>query len=218
MTTQADPQLNTSASRAGAPTLRQGVGLCLVVALVPTGLAVFGARYSADQIPGGTALLFFVPTLLVAVLVAGATTLWRCWSPVLREVHRTGAGWVTLRTRTHELGAWLGSTVVFALLNSVTLVALGLLIGTLIYLPLAFVLGSVMYVVRRWSGGLLLPIVLHAGWQFGLTARLLETEIVPSVGTAPSLAPLFVGVALVALTAAALVHILRRDARRESSA
>jgi CAAX protease family protein len=71
------------------------------------------------------------------------------------------------RSRFGEVGAWFSSTLVFALVHFS-----GLLTGTsfgnqIQQVFFAFLTGSSLYFCRRLWGSLLLPIVLHAQFDFG---------------------------------------------------
>jgi membrane protease YdiL (CAAX protease family) len=71
------------------------------------------------------------------------------------------------RDRFGEVGAWFWSTLVFALVHFA-----GLLTGTsfgnqIQQVFFAFLTGSSLYFCRRLTGSLLLPIVLHAQFDFG---------------------------------------------------
>lgn len=89
---------------------------------------------------------------------------------VFEELMTRGVLLVGLRRRLPEFGVWIVSCVLFGLLHLLNALA-GAGIGpTLIQVVFAASFGSVLYVARRLSGGLLLPVLLHAFWDFGSIA------------------------------------------------
>ena len=86
------------------------------------------------------------------------------------ELMTRGVLLVGLRRRLPEFGVWIVSCVLFGLLHLLNALA-GAGIGpTLIQVVFAASFGSVLYVARRLSGNLLLPVLLHAVWDFGSIA------------------------------------------------
>lgn len=74
---------------------------------------------------------------------------------------------VGLRRRVPEFGVWALSCVLFGLLHLLNALA-GAGIGpTLIQVVFAASFGSTLYVARRVTGSLLVPVLLHAFWDFG---------------------------------------------------
>lgn len=69
-----------------------------------------------------------------------------------------------------EVGAWLAATTLFALLHAINAL-FGQSVGTTAFQLLAtFLAGTAFYVMRRISGGLVLPVLVHAFFDFGLIA------------------------------------------------
>jgi uncharacterized protein len=118
------------------------LGLAVVVALVRTD---WGGK------EGSLILWLAVGTLFIAV---AEETLCR---GILVTALRGGVG---------EVGVWFWSSLLFGLLHAANLV-LGHDVGpTLAEVGTAFLYGSVMYGVRRSTGTLLEPIVIHWLWDF----------------------------------------------------
>ena len=65
-----------------------------------------------------------------------------------------------------EVRVWLFSSLLFMLLHAWDLVAGQSLAATGQQLVFTFLLGSVLYACRRSSGGLVVPILLHAAWDW----------------------------------------------------
>ncbi len=65
-----------------------------------------------------------------------------------------------------EVRVWLFSSLLFMLLHAWNLVAGQSLAATAQQLVFTFLLGSVLYACRRSSGGLVVPILLHAAWDW----------------------------------------------------
>lgn len=89
---------------------------------------------------------------------------------VAEELLCRGLLLVGLRGSLGEVGAWLGATALFALLHAVNAL-FGQSVGaTAFQLVATFLAGTAFYVMRRVSGGLLLPVLVHAFFDFGLIA------------------------------------------------
>ena len=82
------------------------------------------------------------------------------------EIVYRGIAVVGFRPAYSELRVWLFSSLLFALLHAWNLFAGQSLANTVQQLVFTFVLGSVLYACRRASGTLLVPILLHAGWDW----------------------------------------------------
>jgi hypothetical protein len=84
------------------------------------------------------------------------------------EVITRGGMVVGLRSRFPEIKVWLFSTLLFSALH-VPNVIFGLPLEAMpIQLLLTFIFGSGMYIIRRTSGTLILPMVLHGLWDSSL--------------------------------------------------
>lgn len=75
---------------------------------------------------------------------------------------------VGLRERLPEWGAWLLSSLLFALIHAWNYFAGQGLDATVNQLVNTFMFGSFLYVCRRASGTILLPMLLHALWDWSL--------------------------------------------------
>jgi membrane protease YdiL (CAAX protease family) len=124
-------------------------------------------------LPAGMALVallfidyFAMPSLGAAYLVAATVaTLLVGFSEELlvRGVLLTG-----LRRLTSERWAWFWSSLTFGLLHVMTALAGRALPLSLLQAAAAFFLGTLLYLARRGSGGILVPMLLHALWDFAL--------------------------------------------------
>ncbi|TDW67942.1 CAAX prenyl protease-like protein [Curtobacterium sp. PhB25] len=86
---------------------------------------------------------------------------------VFEELMARGMLLVGLRRRVPEFGVWALSCVLFGLLHLLNALA-GAGIGpTVIQVVFAASFGSTLYVARRVTGSLLVPVLLHAFWDFG---------------------------------------------------
>lgn len=72
---------------------------------------------------------------------------------------------VGLRGRFTEPMVWLWSSVIFGLIHVVNMF-FGAGPGAMAQVVLAFMSGSMLYVIRRVSGGLILPMLVHGLWDF----------------------------------------------------
>lgn len=103
---------------------------------------------------------------------SGALVLWSVLGGIGvgfgEEVITRGAMVVALRSRFSEGKVWLIGTLAFSALHAPNAL-FGLAVpGMLVQLVLTFVVGSLFYAMRRISGTLLLPIVLHGLWDSAL--------------------------------------------------
>jgi membrane protease YdiL (CAAX protease family) len=84
------------------------------------------------------------------------------------EMITRGSMVVALRTQFSEGKVWLFSTLLFSALH-IPNVFFGVpFTSMLIQLVLTFIMGSALYVIRRLSGTLLLPMLLHGLWDTSL--------------------------------------------------
>lgn len=137
-------------------------------------------------------------TLAAAVLVVG----------VNEELMFRGVLLHGFRSHGSEVYAWLWSTGLFAIVHGLNIL-IGSPIGSVLPQILnAFMLGTVFYITKRVSGSLLVPIVLHALWDFsffshGGTDADIAAGGQTGIATFAFLAPVAV---LVCFIAIALMH------------
>lgn len=98
--------------------------------------------------------------LMLLWLVLGSLGVGFCEELAVRGVLLTG-----LRGGMGEVGAWFLSCLLFGLLHLPNW-WFGAGPGAVFQVVLAFGAGSMLYVVRRWSGTLLLAMALHGFWDF----------------------------------------------------
>lgn len=70
-----------------------------------------------------------------------------------------------------ETSAWLWSTGLFAVMHGANLFQGSPLAAVLPQIMTTFVMGTVLYLSRRATGTLLVPIVVHATWDFSLLSH-----------------------------------------------
>jgi uncharacterized protein len=83
------------------------------------------------------------------------------------EIVYRGLSVVAFRGAYKEVYVWLATSILFGLLHGANLFLGQPLMPTIQQIVLAFVLGSVFYVVRRVTGSLAVLMILHALWDFG---------------------------------------------------
>lgn len=89
---------------------------------------------------------------------------------VFEELMTRGVLLVGLRRRLPEFGVWIASCVLFGLLHLLNALAGAGIGATLVQVVFAASFGSTLYLARRLTGTLLLPVALHAVWDFGSIA------------------------------------------------
>ena len=126
----------------------------------------------------------FVPAIMVvALLINLAATDWGSYDAAFfgaslvlllvgftEEMATRGLLLVGLRSRLHEGWVWFLSSALFALMHLTNAIAgqeLGL---TLTQVGMAFLGGTVFYILRRTTGTLIWPMVLHGLWDFSTFA------------------------------------------------
>jgi membrane protease YdiL (CAAX protease family) len=130
----------------GAPTWLWAVPALLVVGI---GVSLVTADYST--LPSG-----FVPVLLVGALLVGFN----------EEIVFRGLAIVGFRGDQPEWRVWLFSSLAFGLLHGANLV-LGQPLGlTVSQVGIAFIAGSVFYTIRRVTGTIVAPMLIHGLWDF----------------------------------------------------
>ena len=77
-----------------------------------------------------------------------------------------GLSVVAFRSGYSEFRVWLFSTLLFMYLHAWNFLAGQDLGPTVAQLVFTFALGSVLYAVRRATGTLIIPMLLHGGWDF----------------------------------------------------
>lgn len=136
-----------------------------------------------DKSKSGPAWIWIFPVVMAAIIAnnflgmpSGKLTfellLWSSLGAVGvgmgEEMITRGSMVVGLRSRFTEGKVWLFSTLLFSAMH-IPNVFFGLPMANMpIQVILTFILGSGLYVVRRMSGTLLLPIILHGLWDSSL--------------------------------------------------
>lgn len=82
------------------------------------------------------------------------------------EIAARGIGVVALRGSTGEVGVWFFTSLLFGALHSINVLYGQSLTETAVQIVFASLLGSVLYVIRRVTGTLVVCILLHAFWDF----------------------------------------------------
>lgn len=187
-----------------------GAGLSLIIAtialVITTSLlgwwrpALFEAAKSRHRWP------IFVPILMAVLLVVNLTaTDWGSFdaaffaaSVVLvlvgftEELTARGLLLVALRSRLSEVWVWLISSVAFGVMHYMNVVLGQGFAPTTQQVALAFLGGTIFYILRRTTGSLIPAMVLHGLWDFSVFAVGYGTPS-PLAGLA---AVLYIGVAL----------------------
>ena len=155
------------------------VVMTVLVAIVISGLG-WWRPVLRDQL-GAPRLWRWIPVLWVVGIVVSLDysrlgkldtdfIVWAAVASVLvgfaEESAYRGLSVVAFRSGYPEVRVWLFSTLLFMYLHTFNFIAgqdLGPTIGQLIF---TFVLGSVLYAVRRTTGTLIIPMILHGAWDF----------------------------------------------------
>lgn len=135
------------------------VGLVPVVLLAAV---VAGTNYPglADKDPA------FTVTLLVAALCVGFG----------EEIMFRGLVVTALRDRgLNEVRVALWSSAVFGAAHALNIFVEGP--GALIQVLITAVAGYFFYLIRRWSGNIVVPAVIHGLWDFGLFSASIEPDV-----------------------------------------
>jgi uncharacterized protein len=103
--------------------------------------------------------------------IGGAIILWLALGTAMvgfsEEITYRGLAVVGFRGGYSEVKVWLFSAILFGLLHGVNVILGQGAVATLRQVIFAFVLGSVFYAMRRISGTIVVPMVIHALWDFG---------------------------------------------------
>ena len=158
-------------------------------------VAALGGLLSVDfgRVEGKYVLFLAVGTLLVGFS---------------EEMLCRGLGLVGLRGSLPEVWVWFFSCLIFGAIHTLN-IAFGAEVGTTItQIGLAFLAGTVFYVVRRNTGALIWAMLLHAFWDF-------NTLIGSAYGATDSPARLLSSLQYIAvlIAVAGLVIILRKGVR-----
>ncbi len=163
----------------------RGIVIPLVIcAVVTAGLTTLLGwwRPVLREKPLGAKWMWSIPIVLgVIVLVAidwaqisalsGSYLLWLAIGTLLvgfnEEIVYRGLSVVAFRGAYKEVQVWLLTSILFGLLHGANVFLGQPLVPTVQQIVLAFVLGSVFYVVRRVTGSLAVLMILHALWDFG---------------------------------------------------
>ncbi len=84
------------------------------------------------------------------------------------EIVYRGYAIIGLRRGAGEVQVWLVSSLLFGLLHAWNAAAGQSVGATAGQVVLTFIIGSLLYVVRRTTGTLVVPVLLHAGWDWVL--------------------------------------------------
>ena len=165
--------------------------------------------------PLGVKWMWAIPVVLAAIVLAGID-----WAQISalsgsyllllaigtllvgfnEEIVYRGLSLVAFRGAFNEVYVWLATALLFGLLHGANVFLGQALAPTLRQIVLAFVLGSVFYVVRRVTGSLAALMIFHALWDFGSftwAGALIATKIGPvAVAQSTVLAGLLVGARL----------------------
>jgi membrane protease YdiL (CAAX protease family) len=115
--------------------------------------AVVGGLVTADW---GSRESSFIVWLLVGTLFVG----------IAEETLTRGLLLTAFRGGMGEVGVWFWTSLLFGLLHALNIL-FGQSVGaTIQQIVFAFAIGSVLYACRRATGLLVIPIVLHALWDF----------------------------------------------------
>ena len=118
----------------------------------------------------GLGLLAGVDLGSIAALQLGGLVLGVLLVGFSEEMLVRGVGLVGLRGSFAEAGAWFVSCLLFGLIHVVNAFFGQGLGATLVQVVFAFVMGTVLYVVRRATGLLVVGMLLHAFWDFASLA------------------------------------------------
>ncbi|KQO61424.1 CPBP family intramembrane glutamic endopeptidase [Curtobacterium sp. Leaf261] len=128
--------------------------------ILAPGLIVVAALGRLPFVEWGVRPLRYYLLLGVAVLLVG----------VFEELLTRGVLLAGLRARLPEFWVWLLSSVLFGLLHLLNILA-GAAVGTtIVQVVFAASFGSALYVARRTSRSIVLPVLMHALWDFGAIA------------------------------------------------
>ena len=103
--------------------------------------------------------------------MGGAMILWLALGTAMvgfsEETAYRGLALTAFRGRYSEVKVWLSTSILFGLLHGVNVILGQGAVPTVRQVIFAFVIGSVFYAIRRITGTLIVPMVIHALWDFG---------------------------------------------------
>jgi len=137
------------------PVLRDHLGSPRIWRLIPV-LFVVALLVGADYSRLGKLDTGFIVWAAVAAVLVGFA----------EESAYRGVSVVAFRSSYSEFRVWLFSTLLFMYLHAFNFFAGQDLGPTVVQLVFTFLMGSVLYAVRRATGTLIVPIILHGGWDF----------------------------------------------------
>lgn len=126
----------------------------LLAAPIVIGLAALGSAVSVDFT---RVSLGYVAMLALGVALVGFS----------EELVCRGLLVVGLRGSVSELWVWLVSSLLFGLLHAINALFGQSVAATVPQIVFAFLVGTVLYVVRMTTGLLVVAMVIHALWDFG---------------------------------------------------
>ncbi len=169
--------------------------------IVPVAFAL-GILISLFDVPfgdwaAGTLLLLALGTLMVGFA---------------EELTTRGVLLVAMRARYREIWVWLITTALFGLMHGLNVISGQAVDLTLQQIGYTFVIGSILYACRRATGLLIVPMIIHAVFDFSLIAGQ-----GPGAGTTQEAAEANAGLAIGLWVAAALtiVFLVKVARRRE---
>ena len=165
-----------------------GGGLSLIVASVllaiTTSLLGWWRPAIWDAVPARHRWPVIIPALVaLAVLLNLAGTDWASYSGAFlaasivlllvgftEELVHRGLLLTALRSRLAEVWVWFLSSALFAVMHFVNVFLGAPLDGTIAQVGAAFLGGTAFYILRRTTGSLIWPMILHGAWDFSVFA------------------------------------------------
>jgi hypothetical protein len=132
---------------------RSGPGWVVAVPVLLAVMVVIGLL----SVDFGADVGSLLPLLALGTLLVGFS----------EEMLTRGLGLVGFRGGVSERMAWFWTSLLFGILHGINVVFGASVGSTVQQITFAFVVGSALYVTRRVLGTLLVPMLLHAAWDFG---------------------------------------------------